>query len=195
MCYGFRMRGKVHYTIDVPRGRQRFRELIVYVSRKCEDDPTFGAVKLNKILFHSDFRAYERFGEPLTGMGYFRLDKGPAPRALLPIRQELETERAIEVRKVQVGAWTQDRTHALRDAYLDHFSGDELRLIDEVVEELWGKSAEEVSEGSHGVAWATRANRESIPYEAVFLSDEEPTEADIREVKALNTQYGWGLHV
>ena len=78
---------KLSFTIPVARGAQRFRELIVYISQRSAEDPHFGAVKLNKILYHSDFRAYERFGVPLTGVCYFRLKAGPAPKALLPVRR------------------------------------------------------------------------------------------------------------
>jgi len=42
---------------------EKFRELILYIARKSEDDPKFGAVKLNKILFFSDFAAFRAFGK------------------------------------------------------------------------------------------------------------------------------------
>ena len=37
---------------------EKLRELIVYISDRCETDETFGAVKLNKILFLADFNAH-----------------------------------------------------------------------------------------------------------------------------------------
>ena len=40
----------------------KFRELILYVARRSEDDKYFGAVKLNKILYFSDFNAYRELG-------------------------------------------------------------------------------------------------------------------------------------
>jgi len=29
----------------------KFRELILYISQKCANDPSFGAIKVNKILY------------------------------------------------------------------------------------------------------------------------------------------------
>src|ERR1700677_2825411 len=93
---------------------QRFRELIIYVSKNSEDDPYFGAIKLNKILYYSDFRAFERFGIPLTGAVYFRLRNGPAPKVMIPVRNALIKEGAIRVDVVRLGEYDQYRTIALR---------------------------------------------------------------------------------
>ena len=185
----------IHYTVEVPKGRQRFRELIVYISARCADDPHFGSTKLNKILFYSDFRAFERLGEPLTGLAYFALNEGPAPYLMRPIRGDLEREGAIEIQEQVVGNYSQIRTVALRDADVDLFTKGELALVDEVIEELRNKSARQVSEESHGVAWRTRMIEGLIPYEAVFYSDENATPQDIAEARELNEQHGWGLRV
>ncbi|MEA3029120.1 MAG: hypothetical protein QOG13_445 [Sphingomonadales bacterium] len=184
----------VHYRFDVPKGRQKFRELIVYVSAKCETDPSFGATKLNKILFYADMTAFERFGEPLTGEAYLRLDRGPAPMTLLPVRRGLVAEGAIRVDERQtMGNHTQKRLVALRSADTDLFTQGELRIVDEIINDLWGKTADEVSRDSHRIAWHALGEREMIPYEAAFLSDELPTAHDISEARELNEQYGWGL--
>jgi hypothetical protein len=185
----------VNYTFDVPRGKQRFRELIVYASQRCADDPHFGATKLNKILYYSDFRAFERLGEPITGFAYFALPEGPAPYLLRPVRRELENEGAIQVDTKTVGNHVQYRTTALRDAYLDLFTQAELAIVDEVIEELRPKTAKQVSKESHGIAWKTRPLESYIPYEAVYYSDEEATPSDISEARRLNEQHKWGLRV
>lgn len=186
----------VHYTFDVPKGRQRFRELIVYVSAKSADDPSFGATKLNKILFYGDMTAYERFGEPLTGEAYFRLDRGPAPRTLIPVRRSLVQEGAIRIEERPAGGnHIQKRPIALRDADTELFTRGELRLVDEIIDELWGKTADEVSRDSHKIAWHSLQDRELIPYEAAFLSDDLPTAHDISEARKLNEQYAWGLRI
>ena len=186
---------RVHYAFDIPRGRQRFRELIIYISQECEKDEFFGAVKLNKILFHADFGAFERFGQPLTGMRYFKLKFGPAPRALLPVVDELVAEGALEAAAPQGEPFEQRRTIALRKPYLDHFTQDELDLVDEVIKQLWNQSATAVSDGTHGVAWRTHNLKDDIPYEAVFLADLPPTPDDLVEARELNERYGWGLRV
>jgi hypothetical protein len=181
---------KLHFHFPVERSTQRFRELIIYVSEKCVSDPFFGAVKLNKILYYSDFRAFERFGVPLTGTVYFRLKQGPAPKALLPIRRQLEHEGAIRVDSVMMGAREQKRTVALRQPVTALFTPDELLLVDEVIRDLWPQTATEVSDASHDVRWRTLNNEDHIPYEFAFLAN-ELTENDEARTRELAAELGW----
>lgn len=180
------------FNVPVERGVQRFRELIVYISRKSEADEYFGATKLNKILYHSDFRAFERFGFPLTGMSYFRLKAGPAPKAMIPIRDELVSEGAIRIDRIAMpGGREQHRTVALREPVLEHFTSDELQIVDEVIEELWRQNASEVSDASHDVRWRVLSDRDTVPYEFAFLSNESVTQAEIERTRELATRYKW----
>ena len=181
----------LHYTIHVERALQRFRELIVYVSQKSANDSHFGATKLNKILYHSDFRAFERFGVPLTGMPYFKLQAGPAPKNLIPVRRDLISEGALEIQKVQIGPYEQDRTVAKRDPVLDHFTGDEIHLVDEVIAELWNQTAGEVSDASHDIRWRVLNLRDLLPYEFAFLSNEGVTQREIERTGELAERFGW----
>ena len=186
------MASTVHYEIPVERGRERFRELIVYISGKCERDASFGATKLNKVLFYSDFEAFRRFGRPLTGLPYFRLRNGPAPKWLVTIRRDLIREGAIILEQEVVGSgYVQDRTIAQRPAFLDLFTQSELALVDSIIEQLWAKSAGAVSKESHGVAWATRHDLEPIPYEAAFLSDDKLTADEQSRFTQLGRERGW----
>ena len=183
---------RLTFKYPVERAAQRFRELIVYISKQSANDPHFGATKLNKILYHSDFRAFERFGVPLTGVAYFRLKEGPAPRALLPFRGELEREGAIQVVVERApGGLPQHRTVALREPVLEHFTKDELAIVDEVIRDLWSQTATEVSNASHDIRWRTLQHRDGLPYEFAFLSDEPVTEKEVDRTRELAREFGW----
>ena len=67
----------------------KFRELLVYIANKCENDIYFGATKLNKILFYSDFICYYMHGKPITGAEYKALQRGPVPTILKRIREQM----------------------------------------------------------------------------------------------------------
>jgi hypothetical protein len=58
--------------------------MILLIAEWCQADPKFGAIKVNKLLFHADFSAFLTHGEPITGQEYFKLPQGPAPRLLKP---------------------------------------------------------------------------------------------------------------
>lgn len=169
----------VTYKTRFPEGQMRFRELLVYIAQKCEEDPAFGATKLNKLLFYADFRAFFRHGQPITGAEYQRLPRGPAPRALLPVRRELAEEGAIAQEARHTGVGEQNRVRANRDADVSLFTSSEMAIVDEVIDEFWGKNAVDVSNQSHGIAWSSRRDGDSIPYEAAYLSDEPVTDDDI----------------
>ena len=180
------------FKVPLERALQRLRELIVYISEKSEHDQYYGATKLNKILYHSDFRAFERFGVPLTGAAYFRLPKGPAPRLMLPVRDKLISEGAIRLDKISLGhGLEQHRIVALRRPVLEHFTSDEIALVDEVIKELWPQTATEVSDASHDVRWRTLEHRDPIPYEFAFLSDDPITPEEIERIRELADKFGW----
>ena len=68
-------------------------ELIVLIASLSRDDPAFGDVKLNKLLFFSDFLAYTNLGQPITGAEYQKLDFGPARRTGSPAAPWTPTTR------------------------------------------------------------------------------------------------------
>lgn len=186
------MNGTLHETFEVPRGPQRFRELIIYVSKKSAADPHFGAIKLNKILYYSDFLAFERFGTPLTGVRYQKLKLGPAPKSLLHVRRALIEEGAIRLDVAPtVGGHEQHRTVALRDPAISLFTQDEIDLVDEVIKTLWSQNGTEVSDASHDVRWRLMNMGDAMPYELALLSDEELTQEDTERTEQLARQFGW----
>lgn len=179
------------FRVPVPRGQEKFRELILYIAEKCQNAEYFGAVKLNKILYHSDFRAFRRLGEPVTGAEYFRLPRGPAPRVLVPVRREMLAEGLIDLDVRPIGNHEQQRVVPKRAANIDLFTAGELEIVDQVIEELWDQTADEASDASHDLAWQTRADEESIPYESAFLDDSPLTEDIIKRTHELAEEHGW----
>ena len=160
---------------------EKLEELILYVAQKCSNDPAFGSVKLNKILYLSDFLAFGMWDEPVTSVEYFHLPKGPAPRRLVPIRDRLTSRGDLAVQPVRLASGkVQKRPVNLREPKLEAFTAREIALVDRVIETLWGKDADETSELSHRfVGWKMTKDQENIPYGTIFLSDEPLSEPEI----------------
>ena len=150
----------------------KFKELVLYIARKSEGDPNFGAIKLNKLLFFSDFLCYRTFGTSITEATYFKLPFGPAPRRLLPALHQLEeADDCYQIERNYFGK-TQKRVLARRDPDLTLFSAAEISLVDEVIHILWDNDGREVSELSHRfIGWQAASDQEDIPYETVFVGD------------------------
>ena len=147
------------------------KELILYVANCCKDDAKFGARKLNKILFYSDFLCYLAFGKAITDQEYFAIKEGPAPRRLVPIREELRLNGDIEIQKVECFRYFQDRVVALRESDLSVFEAEEIKIVDLVIENLKNLNGRDVSERSHEfVGWKAaiaRGEKTTIPYSTV----------------------------
>jgi hypothetical protein len=152
--------------------REKFKELILYVAQQSEGDSTFGATKLNKILFFCDFLSYRAYGESITGQRYFKLPFGPAPRPLLPVVEELIAEGACDkVPRSHYGR-PQATIIAKREANLEVFSSRDIALADHVLRQLRDNDATQVSELSHEfIGWQLAGDQEDIPYATIFLGD------------------------
>ena len=192
MLYGVPVsKKKLTFKFDDVNADKRLRELILHVSSKCCDDPTFGATKLNKVLFFSDFLSYAQTGKAITGAEYQKLPQGPAPKRLVPVRKELERKGALAIQQIPMGTIVQKRPVALLPADLGDFSGEEIARVDKVIEVLRGHSAATVSAVSHKRAWRITGDNESIPYEAALLSDDGITDFQITRAKELAAKYDW----
>ncbi len=151
---------------------EKFRELMLYIADRSRDDPWFGAVKLNKLLYFCDFEAFVWFHESITGATYARLSEGPAPRELMRERKAIIDEGLATIETRRVFRYTQQRLEPTRAGHQlgNQFTNGERDLIDDVLEFLKPLTAKEVSELSHEEpGWILAKDRESIPYETAWL--------------------------
>lgn len=182
-------------AVQIKPDEKKFRELLIYVASKCQSDPSFGAIKLNKILFHADFFAYGSLGKPITGMEYMKLEHGPAPRLLAPIRDEMQAANDIVLVHPTRYGLKHDRVVPRREPDLSLFTAEEIALVDSVIESCRGATAADLSAATHGYrGWLMALHlKDTIPYEAVFLSDEPPTAYEIQHAQELILEHGWAV--
>jgi len=170
---------------------EKLRELIVYIANKSKDDPRCGAVKLNKLLYYSDFTAYRLLGRSITGAEYQHLKEGPAPRRGLPAQARLKKDGAI--RMVYKPSVVGDPLHLmlpLRKPY-PIFSKEERALVNRIIKEFWNFTGSELSDLSHKeFGWRLTKLGETIHYRTTWLSVAPLTEAQIEFGKKVAAQYG-----
>ncbi len=171
----------------------KFRELLILLADRSASDPTFGATKLNKLLFFCDFHAYAVLGEPITGAAYQNLEKGPAPKRLLPVQDALQHEGAVNVERRERMIYTQKVTVAQRPPDLGVFTPEELEIVDEVLELYRRFDATTISEISHQVSagWNLTELGEEIPYETALISMQPPPRDAIDMGREVGQQLGW----
>jgi hypothetical protein len=153
----------------------KFAELVLYVAGRIIDDPTGGATKINKILFAAEQAHFRWSGTPITGAEYQKLERGPAPRRLVPVRERLIDQGDAELVPDDYMGYPLDRLKPRRPADTSRFTDDELKHVEQAVAALWGKTAAESSELSHKeMGWRMVDVGEAIPYEAALLARQAP---------------------
>lgn len=153
--------------------------MVLCVCRLSENDQSFGATKLNKLLFFIDFAAYAKFGEPISRQEYVRLDKGPAPKVMTALREEMLETGDMAIVERDYFDYKQKHPFALREPDLSGFSADQIFIIQGVVKRYATWTARDLSEKSHEfIGWKYARTGHPIPYSAALIEDREPTEEE-----------------
>jgi uncharacterized phage-associated protein len=176
---------------EQPFNEEKFRELIVYIARRLGPEAALGRVKLAKLLMLCDFTAYMRLGESMTGSTYEHWEHGHLPSQLIMTEKDLQGD-AIHMETVDYYGKRLKHITALRDPKMGEFSEDELAIIEGVLRNYGYESAKYLRHLSHQeMGWRLTEDRESIPYNTIFLSKTGPTDSDVRRGEELASLYGW----
>lgn len=156
---------------------EKLAELILLLAEASAGDRSFGAVKLNKLLFFCDFLAYTHLGRPITGRPYVKQKYGPVPRDVVSVLRGLEQSGDCAIVERKYFARDQRSCVALRPADKTRFSPEELELIEDVVDALERSNGTMVSDLSHEfIGWQAADIGGEIPYEtAWFDAPRDPT--------------------
>lgn len=169
-------------------GTDKFRELVLYVSQKCETDLRFSTTKLNKILFYADFMHFSRTGKSITGQKYQKLNFGPAPRGMMPVVESMVSEAELKIAPRDYFGRSQKKPIALRSPKIEVFSSSEIAIVDEVIEAVWELTASQISSLSHGfVGWQVADLGETIPYGLAWIDDEGEFELTPEEIELIQS--------
>ena len=164
------MMGRV-VTADQAYNEDKFTELLLYIAKRLEDDPEGGAVKLNKALWWSECAAMRMYGRSISGAEYQKLEQGPAPRRLLPVRERLVSSGEARLEHSWYMGYRQDRLMVANEPALSLVSAEEKELVDQVLAALKGKNGAELSAESHQeVGWRMVNIGETIPLETAYLA-------------------------
>ena len=107
------------------------------------------------------------------------------------LQAEMLRDRLIRIVARRVYEHERQRVLPLKDADVEYFTAREISIVDSWIRFFWNKAAKEVSRYSHGKAWKLANEGDSIPYEAVFISNEPVTDEDAERAKSLASKFGW----
>ena len=161
--------------ISVPQKNvEKFKEVLLYILARVGAKPNIGETVLYKLLYFIDFDYYEKYEEQLVGATYQRNHYGPTPMEFSALVEEMERNNELVRIYQPYYDFAQKKYLPRRDPDLSVLSARELDLINDVVRRLSDMSARQISDYSHkDVPWATTAEGDVIPYEAVFYRTPE----------------------
>lgn len=164
---------KNNIRISIPQNNlNKFKQVLLYILAKVGSQPNIGETAIYKLLYFIDFDYYEKYEEQLIGAKYIRNNYGPTPVHFHKIIDEMIKKEQIVQVQSKFFEYPQRKYLPKISANLSKLTGQEIALIDDVLNRLGSKTAKELSEYSHSdIPWIVKKQGETIDYESVFYRD------------------------
>ncbi len=161
--------------INIPQKNiKKFEQVLLYILEKVGAKPNVGLTVLYKLLYFMDFDYYEKYGEQLMGLTYFKNHHGPTPKEFLKVVEDLKSKEKLEEVKSVFFNREQKKYLPRVEADLSVLNGRELEMIDDVLRRYSDKTASELSEMTHrDTPWKVTKNQQDIDYELAFYRSDE----------------------
>ena len=154
-----------------PLDLYKYQQLLLYTAKQMENDSTSSTVRINKVLFYSDFASYRIQGKPITGAIYRMYHEGPAAEHMLQCIAEMEAEGILEprIRSHVMGDFKYLKVPDGISPDLSVFNKSELTLVDEALAYMQGKTPREIVEmATKDYLWVDIHHFDDIPYSWAF---------------------------
>ena len=160
-------------NLSVHFDREKYKALVHLICAKCENPRKLSKTKLHKALLYIDLEHYLSTGKPITGETYIKDEFGPVSVHLDEVIDELEKEKAIRTFQIEdyspaIGHYSQNQFISLRPPDTDHFTDEELDIVNFVVSWVKQMKSGEISEFSHTIAYNSAEYGEELPYFTAF---------------------------
>jgi hypothetical protein len=162
---------------------RKLAQMLLYVAEMVEGDPSAGKTKLHKILFFSDFEAFRKTGESISGENYVKYDQGPFLKPLDSTVNKMSNAGLAEWAPPNQRGEIRLVPRVKADVSL--LTEQDRQILGSNVKRFWGMSASGVSNLSHRLfGWQTTPNDHEIPYNSAYVGD--PRHLD-------STETAWAL--
>ena len=145
----------------------KLENILLYVLSKVGAHPNIGETVLYKLLYFIDFDYYEQFGQPITGLKYYRNHYGPTPGSSFgDMTKAMVKAGELSICEAKFHNRTQKKYIAGIEADLRVFSGREIQHIDRVLSRLGSKTAKAISDLAHqDTPWIVTEPGKEIDYQ------------------------------
>lgn len=157
-------------------------EIITWIAKM---KPGIDIYHLVKVLFYADKKHINRYGRPITGDTYYRLDYGPVPTAASNIIKEdlwLSPKNLSNVKSALIiDKKNNFKLTAAREPDMSYFSKSDQRMLEESLREYGDLSFDELYKTTHSErCYIETMHREIIDY-ALLVDENNPHKDEILE--------------
>lgn len=168
----------------------KFKQIVHYICRtKAQQPEQLGAVKLHKILWYFDIKAYRMIGDSLSGTTYRKMPFGPYADLLDRTIEELQHERQLTVLKPDPGELTPTQFIGRGPVDVSALDDRQQRWLDQEIDRVCeDHSAGSISDRSHGDLWQGTALGAPMPVGAAAVRFVTPTDTTVAWAKEMLTK-------
>lgn len=183
---------------------KKFINSILFFAKKT-DPKKLGILKLNKLLFYADFKHYKKYGRPIIGDIYIRMEYGPVPSFSYSLfnmafrdKENDETSKelrgSLKLRQSRVLNFNLNSIHARKDFDKSLFSESELEVMESVASKYASVRGTAMSKETHkeDSPWSNTPEMQIVDYNLALDKDsvsKEYIEHRRKEEKALEALF------
>lgn len=170
--------------INLPQKHlEKFKQVFLYLLQRVGAKPNVGQSVLYKLLYFIDFDYYEKHEKQLMGLTYIKNTFGPTPREFKKVVDAMISEGLVDEVITKHFQHTEKKYLPVVEPNLSRLSGDEMSMINSVLDRYSSKSASQLSQLSHeDTPWQMAEDQENIEYEYAFY---RPDRLSVREYSSL----------
>lgn len=151
---------------------KKLTEAIYHICEKASTNPdSLDQIKLNKVLWYADARAYLQRGESITGDTFIKKPFGPVAQHNRVAVEQLKTAGVLRLGRSASGSGHWNTHFDLTGEFpRESLSEEEAEIIDSVYRYIveGNLTSMDVSERTHGEIWQLAENNEELPLYTVF---------------------------
>lgn len=155
------------FTLD----KEKYKNTLLFLIARVGKGRLRGKKKLYKLLYFCDFDFFEKFGRPITGDIYRKIQMGPAPYYVEGIIHEMAKDSLLDVQTEDTGGGLKDTVvyQSNKKPDIEAFTAEELSMLERVVRLYGGKTGKQLEVLTHKEApYLAVEEGEEIPYELSF---------------------------
>ncbi len=174
---------------------EKFVNAVLYFARNT-DPESLGPLKLNKLLYYSDFLHFKKYGRPITNDRYVRMEHGPVPSTSYmifgqtagnlgdkPTKTVLSDK--VTIKKTLYKGKVINKIEALREPDMSVFSDSEIEVLKHVAEVCRSKklTGSKLRAATHlpDSPWSRTEENQTIDYSLILDNSQDSLSRDYVE--------------